>query len=111
VTLPRRFCLIYIITKSSHDEPECKSGTRHINSYTTELSYGECGAHFGGTRFEFRPGYDGVSVVFLGPSTGISGVLPYVGSEVLTPVVMKCSIFWDVTPCSPLEVNSACHLL
>jgi hypothetical protein len=25
--------------------------------------------------------------------------------EVLTPVVMKGSIFWDITPCSPLKIN------
>jgi hypothetical protein len=25
--------------------------------------------------------------------------------EVLTAVVMKSSIFWDTTPCSPLKVN------
>jgi hypothetical protein len=28
-----------------------------------------------------------------------------VGSEVLTPVVMKSSIIWDITPCSPLKVD------
>jgi hypothetical protein len=28
--------------------------------------------------------------------------LYFVGFEVLTPVVMKSSIFWDITPCSPL---------
>jgi hypothetical protein len=28
-----------------------------------------------------------------------------VGSEVLTAVVMKSYIFWDITPCSPLKVN------
>jgi hypothetical protein len=28
-----------------------------------------------------------------------------VGSEVLTAVVMKYSVFWDITPCSRLEVN------
>jgi hypothetical protein len=28
-----------------------------------------------------------------------------VGFEVLTPVVMKNSIFWDITPCSLLKVN------
>jgi hypothetical protein len=27
------------------------------------------------------------------------------GSEVLTAVVMKSIIFWDITPCSPLSVN------
>jgi hypothetical protein len=27
------------------------------------------------------------------------------GFEVLTPVVMKSSIFWDITPGSPLKVN------
>jgi hypothetical protein len=29
----------------------------------------------------------------------------YAGSEVLTAVVMKSSIFWDITPCSPLKVT------
>jgi hypothetical protein len=29
----------------------------------------------------------------------------HVGFEVLTPVVMKSTIFWDITPCSPLKVN------
>jgi hypothetical protein len=35
------------------------------------------------------------------------GRLKYIciGSEVLTAVVMKSSIFWDITPCRPLEVN------
>jgi hypothetical protein len=28
-----------------------------------------------------------------------------VGFEVLTAVVMKSSIFWDITSCSPLKVN------
>jgi hypothetical protein len=28
-----------------------------------------------------------------------------VGFEVLTAVVMKCTIFWDITPCSPSKVN------
>jgi hypothetical protein len=28
-----------------------------------------------------------------------------IGSEVVTPVVMKSSIFWDITPCSTLKVN------
>jgi hypothetical protein len=28
-----------------------------------------------------------------------------VGVEVLTAVVMKGTIFWDITPCSPLKVN------
>jgi hypothetical protein len=29
----------------------------------------------------------------------------YVGFEVLTAVVMKNSIFWDMAPCGPLKVN------
>jgi hypothetical protein len=29
----------------------------------------------------------------------------YVGFEVLTTVVMKTAVFWDITPCSPLKVN------
>jgi hypothetical protein len=28
-----------------------------------------------------------------------------VGFEVITAVVMKISIFWDITPCSPLRAN------
>jgi hypothetical protein len=27
------------------------------------------------------------------------------GFEVVTVVVMKDTIFWDITPCSPLKVN------
>jgi hypothetical protein len=38
----------------------------------------------------------------------------YVGFEVLTAVVIKSYIFWDMTLCSPLKVNLhfgvACHL-
>jgi hypothetical protein len=29
----------------------------------------------------------------------------HVGCEVLTPVVMKSSIFWDTSPCSPVDVK------
>jgi hypothetical protein len=29
----------------------------------------------------------------------------FIGFEVLTAVVMKNTIFWDITPCSPLTVN------
>jgi hypothetical protein len=29
----------------------------------------------------------------------------YVGFEVLTAVVMKSSIFWDIRPWSPLKIN------
>jgi hypothetical protein len=29
----------------------------------------------------------------------------FVGFEVLTAVVMNNTVFWDVTPCSPLKVN------
>jgi hypothetical protein len=54
----------------------------------------------------------GLPIVF----TGLSGPLPTSGLyccgnafwevwEVLTPVVMKSSVFWDMTPCSPLKVN------
>jgi hypothetical protein len=38
---------------------------------------------------------------FLIPGKEISRV----GFEVLTAVVMKNTIFWDITPCSPLKVN------
>jgi hypothetical protein len=31
--------------------------------------------------------------------------LQFVGSEVLRAVVMKDTIFWNITPCSPLKVN------
>jgi hypothetical protein len=30
---------------------------------------------------------------------------PYLGSEVLTVVVMKSTNFWDITLCVPLKVN------
>jgi hypothetical protein len=29
----------------------------------------------------------------------------YIGSEVLTTVIVKSSVFWDITPCSPSKVN------
>jgi hypothetical protein len=29
----------------------------------------------------------------------------YIGFEVLTAVVIKSSILWDIMPCSPLKVN------
>jgi hypothetical protein len=29
----------------------------------------------------------------------------YVGSDVLTAVVINSTIFWDITPCSPFKVN------
>jgi hypothetical protein len=32
-------------------------------------------------------------------------ILCLVGSEVLTAVIMKRTIFWDITPCSPLSVH------
>jgi hypothetical protein len=32
-------------------------------------------------------------------------LLCHVRYAVLTSVVMKCSIFWDIMPCSPLKVN------
>jgi hypothetical protein len=31
--------------------------------------------------------------------------MEFVGLEVLTPVVIKSSIFWDIMPSSPLKVN------
>jgi hypothetical protein len=31
--------------------------------------------------------------------------LLYLGFAVLTAVVMKSTIFWNITPCSPLRVN------
>jgi hypothetical protein len=32
-------------------------------------------------------------------------LIKYVGFEVLTAVVLKGTIFWDITPCGPLSVN------
>jgi hypothetical protein len=34
-----------------------------------------------------------------------AGVFLLVGFEVLSAVVMKSAIFWDITPCSPLKVR------
>jgi hypothetical protein len=31
----------------------------------------------------------------------------FVGFEFLTAMVMKSSIFWDITPCSPLTVQQS----
>jgi hypothetical protein len=31
--------------------------------------------------------------------------MTYVGFEVFTAVVIKSTVFWDITPCSPLKVN------
>jgi hypothetical protein len=28
-----------------------------------------------------------------------------IGFEVLTAVTMKCSVFWHITPCSPVKVT------
>jgi hypothetical protein len=33
-------------------------------------------------------------------------LLCFVGYEVLTAVVMKSSVFWDITPCNPIEDSS-----
>jgi hypothetical protein len=38
-------------------------------------------------------------------NTTLTQHLEAVGFEVLTPVVMNNSVFWDVTPCSPLKDN------
>jgi hypothetical protein len=35
----------------------------------------------------------------------------FVGFEVYTAVVIKSTIFWDITLCSPVCVNRRCHLL
>jgi hypothetical protein len=28
-----------------------------------------------------------------------------IGSEILKAVVMKASVFWDISPCGPLKIN------
>jgi hypothetical protein len=41
-----------------------------------------------------------------GSSTAAKNILMnYTGIKVPTLVVMKSSVFWDITPCSPLKVN------
>jgi hypothetical protein len=35
----------------------------------------------------------------------LPNLLGDVGFEVLTPMVMKSSVVWDITPCSPVKVN------
>jgi hypothetical protein len=45
---------------------------------------------------------------WVGPRVGLDTgkkVNFFVGFEVLTAVVMKSAIFWDITPCTPLSVN------
>jgi hypothetical protein len=39
------------------------------------------------------------------PYTKLTARLLLVGSEVLIAVIVKSSIFWDITPCSPLKVS------
>jgi hypothetical protein len=40
------------------------------------------------------------------PNTNnFNGIIWTVGFEVVTAVVIKSTIFWDITPCSPLKVN------
>jgi hypothetical protein len=51
------------------------------------------------TNFLGRGGNQNICLHF----TGLC--LNYVGSEVLTTVVMKNAIFWDIMSCSPLKVN------
>jgi hypothetical protein len=52
-----------------------------------------------------------VCVIYVPTSTykreGILFILsfPFVGVEVLTAVVMKCSVFWDITPICYLKVT------
>jgi tartrate dehydratase alpha subunit/fumarate hydratase class I-like protein len=54
-----------------------------------------------------------------GAAKSINYVTDYVEFEVLTAVIMKHPISWNITPCSPLKINirfggtrrSACHLL
>jgi hypothetical protein len=38
-------------------------------------------------------------------SRAVEALCSYVGSEVLTTAVIKSSVFWDITLCSPLKVN------
>jgi hypothetical protein len=37
----------------------------------------------------------------------VEPVVTYVGFEVLTAVVMKNTVFWDITPCSRMKVRAA----
>jgi hypothetical protein len=41
----------------------------------------------------------------LSSSWNTAGFIKIVGFKVLTAVVMESTIFWDITPCSPLKVN------
>jgi hypothetical protein len=43
--------------------------------------------------------------LFQGLNLNLSKISAFVGYEVLTAVVMNSSVFWDITPCSPLKVN------
>jgi hypothetical protein len=45
-----------------------------------------------------------IAVLFIGQTGYLE---QYVGFEVLTAVVMKSSVFWDLMPCSPLKVNQS----
>jgi hypothetical protein len=40
-----------------------------------------------------------------GLSIQVHDLMLFTGVEVLTAVVMKSSVFWDITPCSQLKIN------
>jgi hypothetical protein len=37
----------------------------------------------------------------------VEPVVTYIGFDVHTAVVMKNTVFWDITPCSPMKVRTA----
>jgi hypothetical protein len=65
-------------------------------------------------RFETPPTGRASSPYLYPPGTGWLGYTHShwvsAGFEALTAVVMKSSIFWDITPCNPLKFCSLCRL-
>jgi hypothetical protein len=47
--------------------------------------------------------FDLYVIIIIGHASNI--LLKYIQCEVFIAVAMKSSIFWDITPCSPKEVN------
>jgi hypothetical protein len=63
-------------------------------------------------RIETTPKSSTYSYLHKGPKyraikayDGSEDKVPCVGFEVLTAVVIKSPVFWDITPCSPFTVN------
>jgi hypothetical protein len=95
---------------------EPKSNARSFRIYILDVILGflvqggwdrsTCSVHWGNENFIHfgtETSNENSTLGGIGVCTRI--MLNYVEGEVLTAVVMRSSFFWDLTPCSPLNVN------